>query len=272
MLRPAMENPLIDPAPAEVPLRRAPLAKVLYLANFPAILKIVDGSGTGIAAFQEAIRRDYPVLNQEIQHSFTFQVGDERAAFVPQVTANTLWRFTDTAQTWRVSLGRDSLALETQGAYTSRSEFLQRFETLAAAFCEALEPAQCLRVGTRYVNAISGDMLAELADYIKPEVRAFGHQPFLDALRGGNQAAEFEVPEGRLIVRAGILKAGQTPDPQMLPPDENIRYFLDLDGINLEPREFSAADIRSVAGNLAARVYTMFRWAVRDKLLEACNG
>jgi uncharacterized protein (TIGR04255 family) len=265
-------NPLTDPAPSEVPLSRAPIAKVLYAVNFPAILKIVDASGSGIADFQEAIRRDYPVLNQEIEHAFTFQVVDEKSNIAPQVVANTLWRFSDSPRTWRVTLSRDSLALETQGAYTSRTEFLQRFEGLARAFAETLEPAQCVRIGTRYVNVLAGELLGNLAEYIVPEVRAFGHQPFLDAFVFGNQAAEFEVPEGRLVLRAGILKPGQTQDPQMLPPEQNMRYFLDLDGINLESREFSPPDIGSIAAGLAARVYTVFRWATTKKLLEVCNG
>lgn len=267
----ATKNPLIDPVPEEVPLARAPLAKVVCAVNFPAILKIVDASGTGIAGFQEAIRRDYPVLNQEIEHAFTFQL-DDKGSFAPQATASTVWRFLDTDQVWRVSLGRESLALETQTGYTSRTEFLERFEGLARSFCEALEPAQCIRVGARYVNVLADETLAHLEDYVRPEFRAFGHQPFLDALIGGNQAAEFNVPEGRVIVRAGILKAGQTHDPQVLLPNNAVRYFLDLDGINTDPRKFSAGEIRATAASLTERVYTVFRWAVTDKLLEACNG
>jgi uncharacterized protein (TIGR04255 family) len=265
-------NPLIDPAPTEVPLSRAPLAKVLYVVNFPAILKINDASGSGIAPFQEAIRREYPVLSQGVEHAFTFQAGDEKGGFVPQVTANTVWQFADTGQNWRATMSRDSLALETQGEYTSRSEFVERFQALAEAFCAALEPAQCVRIGTRYVNVIADKMLRRLAQYVRPEVGAFGHQPFLEALAIGNQAAEFQVPEGRLIVRAGILKPGQTHDPQVLQPEQNSRYFLDLDAINLESRQFLGREISSVAAQLAARAYTMFRWAVTEKLLEACDG
>lgn len=267
----AIANPLTSPAPEEVPLVRAPLAQVLCAVSFPAILKIVDASGNGVAGFQEAIRGDYPVLNQEVEHAFTFQM-DDKNSFAPQVTANTVWRFMDKDQTWRVTLGREQLALDTQSGYTSRTEFLDRFEEISRAFCKALQPAQCTRIGARYVNVLAGDMLQQFEDFVRPEFRAFGHQPFLDALVGGNQRAEFEVPEGRLVVRAGILKPGQTHDPQALPSTETVRYYLDLDGINTEPREFSAGEIRSTAAGLTERVYTMFRWAMTDKLLEACNG
>jgi len=264
-------NPLIDPVPSEVPLARAPLAQVLCAVSFPAILKIVDASGTGVAAFQEAIRAEYPVLNQEIEHAFTFQM-DDKNSFAPQITANTVWRFLDKDQRWGVTLSRESLALHTQSAYTTRTEFLDRFEGMARAFCDALDPAQCTRVGARYVNVLDGAMLDDVEGFIRPEFRAFGHQPFLDALVSGNQRVEFVVPEGRLVVRAGILKAGQTHDPQAIPAAEGTRYFLDLDGINMDAREFSAAEIRKTAAGLTERVYTMFRWAVTDKLLEACNG
>ncbi len=265
-----IENPLNSPPPEEVPLAHAPLAQVLCAVSFPAILKIVDASGSGVAPFQEAIRRDYPILNQEVEHSFTFQVDDQNS-FSPQVTKNAVWRFMDKNQTWRVTLSRDALALDTQSGYTTRTEFLDRFEGIIDAFCGALEPAQCTRIGTRYVNILAGDLLQEFEIFVRPEFRAFGHQPFLDALVGGNQRTEFEVPEGRLIVNAGISKPGQTHDP-LLPTSEMVRYFLDLDGVNLESREFSASEIRSTAAGLASRVYTVFRWATTDKLLEACNG
>jgi uncharacterized protein (TIGR04255 family) len=267
----ATKNPLIDPAPREVPLARAPLAQVLCAVSFPAILKIVDASGTGVAGFQEAIRANYPVLNQDIEHAFTFQM-DDKNSFAPQITANTVWRFMDKDETWGVTLSRDSLSLHTQSGYTSRTEFLDRFEGIARAFCEALQPAQCTRIGARYVNVLDGSMLKDFEQFVRPEFRAFGHEPFVNALVGGNQRAEFVVPEGRLVVRAGILKPGQTHDPQALPPAEGVRYFLDLDGINMDAREFSAAEIRMTAARLTERVYTMFRWAVTNKLLEACNG
>ncbi|MDT9598553.1 TIGR04255 family protein [Sphingosinicella rhizophila] len=266
-----VRNPLIDPVPEEVPLERAPLARVVCAVHFPAILKIVDGTGAGIAAFQESIRREYPTLEQEVEQSVTIQLGDNKT-ISPQVTANVVWRFTDKEKAWRVTLGREVLALDTQTGYTNRKAFLDRFDTIAHAFIEALEPAQCTRIGTRYVNVLTGEMIDRFQDYVQPEFRAFGHQPFLQDLVAGNQVAEFRVPEGRLIVRAGIHKPGQTHDPSILPPIDAVRYFLDLDGVNLEPRDFSPSGIRSAAEGLTERVYTMFRWAVTDNLLEVCNG
>src|SRR5689334_14287582 len=117
----ATRNPLSDSAPSEVPLARAPLANVLWAVNFPAILKIVDATGSGVAGFQEAIRQDYPILKQEVEHAFAFQL-DDKGSFAPQAVSNTVWRFLDAKEKWRVTLGRDSLALETL-AYTSRTDF-----------------------------------------------------------------------------------------------------------------------------------------------------
>lgn len=264
-------NPLSDPAPNEVPLARAPLANVICVAHFPAILKIIDASGAGIAQFQEAIRRDYPTLAQEAEHAFSFQF-DEKGGVVPQSITSTIWRFLDTEQKWRVTLGRESLGLESQENYTSRSEFLDRFACLTEALEKALEPASCTRVGIRYVNVIGGTDLDRLADFVRPEFRAFGTPPFLESVKVSNQIAEFAVPEGTLVVRAGLLKPGQIHDPNALLPADIQRYVLDLDAISAVPIDFSTAGIRSRVTELSERVYSMFRGAVTEAFLAACNA
>ena len=264
-------NPLLDPAPSEVPLAHAPLANVLCAVSFPAILKILDPSGASIAPFQEAVRRDYPTLTQETEHAFSFQF-DEKGGVAPQAVANTVWRFLDRDKKWRVSLSRDVLALETQQSYTSRTEFLRHFERLTDAFIEAFDPASCTRVGVRYVNVIGGKHLAKLSKFVRPEFRSFGTPPFLEHLTVCNQGAEFAVPEGRLIVRSGILKPGQSHDPNTLAPAEDERYFLDLDANNNVAQDFTTPGIRASVTELSERAYSMFRGAVTDAFLEACNA
>jgi len=59
----ATVDPLVAPLPAEVPLKNAPLERVIAQLRFPEILSVEQRDF--VAPFQEAIRSKYPVLRQE---------------------------------------------------------------------------------------------------------------------------------------------------------------------------------------------------------------
>jgi uncharacterized protein (TIGR04255 family) len=92
--------PLGGPPPSEIALPRAPLERVLAQVAFPGILKIENKDV--VASFQEEIRRDYPLFEQDTMQQLMIQVGPGGPA-VRQVPAN-LWRFRDADKNWRLSL------------------------------------------------------------------------------------------------------------------------------------------------------------------------
>lgn len=61
------QSPLSGPPPVEVPLNAPPIVRVIAQVRFPLIASIEKQEF--IAQFQEAIRRDYPVLRQEQSRS-----------------------------------------------------------------------------------------------------------------------------------------------------------------------------------------------------------
>ena len=58
----AFPFPLGGLAPREVPLSRSPLVRVIAQARFGSVLKI--DSKDGVVPFQEAVRSEYPLLEQ----------------------------------------------------------------------------------------------------------------------------------------------------------------------------------------------------------------
>ena len=67
------QNPLVAATPAEIPLRTAPLVRVIAQVRFPVIASI-DTRGF-IASFQEALREAYPVLRPEMTQGFVVGMG-----------------------------------------------------------------------------------------------------------------------------------------------------------------------------------------------------
>src|SRR3989442_3516938 len=93
-------------SPEELPLRNAPLVRVIAQVRFPVIASI-DNRGF-IASVQEALREAYPVLRPEMTQGFVvgFQV-------VNPAPSQMIWRIRDVHGHWRVSLAAHVLALET---------------------------------------------------------------------------------------------------------------------------------------------------------------
>ena len=120
------DDPLLAPSPAEVPLANAPLVRVVAQLRFPTILKIEDPSA--VAPFQEAIRQNYLMLQQERIRNTPIGPGGVAATAASPV----IWRFSGAAGEWRVSLSTGFLTLETV-RYTSRSDLLDRLDSLLRA-------------------------------------------------------------------------------------------------------------------------------------------
>ena len=101
----AIPNPLTSPAPPEIPLPGAPLVRVIAQVRFPLVASVE--SQEFIAPFQEAIRKEYPVLRQERAQSIF--VGPKGAT---PLAESKVWRFSDSTRGWRATLAPDFVALE----------------------------------------------------------------------------------------------------------------------------------------------------------------
>jgi uncharacterized protein (TIGR04255 family) len=265
-----MTNPLQDPPPAEVLLENAPLQRVLAVVAFSPVLKIADPSGSGIAGFQDVIRKHYPTLSQEVEQGIQVQFDDKGQLTPPMMVSNPVWRFTDKSDLWRATLTRETIAIETQTAYANRQDFLDRLKFLTSAVQEAFEPAQSLRVGLRYLNLIDDGRLAQLDQLVRAEFLAFCVEGFRDSLEISTNISNFRVPEGNLVVKWGVLPPNLVHDPNVMRPSPDRRWYLDLDASNDTPSDFDADSLYNKSKALTERIYTMFRWAVKSEFLESC--
>ncbi len=261
------ENPLFGPPPAEVPLRDAPLVKVIAQVRFPLIASIEKAAFIG--GFQEAIRGRYPFLQQaQAQHLL---VG---ADAVQHARGPILWRFHDEANSWRVSLAPSFLALETT-RYESRVDLLERLAEIVAALHEHVDPGFVERLGLRYIDHVVGDsVVAELPELVRPEVAGVVATPLAAATRVALSEHAFELPDerGEATVRWGIVPGGSTVDPAALPPVEHPSWVLDIDAFVARQQPFEPEPVMAQAKSLAERVYSIFRWVVTDGFLRRYGG
>jgi uncharacterized protein (TIGR04255 family) len=260
----AIDDPLVAPPPAEVPLANAPLVRVIAQVRFPLVVAVEQREF--IAPFQEAVRAKYPVLRQEQTQGVLLS-----PAGVAPVPAQTAWRFSDVEGHWRVSLTPDFLALETT-SYTSRSDFLSRLREVVAALDEHVEPKLVDRLGVRYVDRIVGDAVNEIAKLVRPEVRGIaGTAAGSHALHALSESM-FALDGARVLARWGRLPAGSTVDPAAIEPTNELSWILDLDMFSASPVPFSVDRVIQDATRFAERIYTFFRWAVTNDFLRRYGG
>lgn len=260
----SIADPFVDPPPAEVPLKDAPLVRVIAQVRFPEVLAIEERSF--VAPFQEALRATYPVLRE--QQSQGLVLGP--SGLTPAKT-QLAWRFADVAGDWRVSLTSEFLALETT-RYISRSHFLERLREVVTALDAHVEPKLIDRLGVRYIDRITGSAVDEIGGLVCGEVR--GINGTIAATHASHALSEslFELGTARVLARWGRLAAGATVDPAAIEPATEKSWILDLDMFSAAPAPFSVDHVVEQSRLYAERIYAIFRWAVTDDFLRRYGG
>lgn len=262
----ANETPLTGPPPAEVPLRDAPLVRVITQVRFPLVASVEKPDF--IAPFQETIRAEYPVLRPEQSRSVVLsQQG------VMDARANTVWRFHDASDAWRVTLAPDFLALET-GRYASRDDFLDRLRQVLEALVAHVDPKVIDRLGVRYIDRVAGDNLSDLPQLVRPEVCGVLSTPLASRARHSISEAMFVLPDnaGQVMARWGLVPPRGTVDPAAVDVIDEPSWLLDVDAFQAETRELDVEAAVQQARGFAERIYSVFRWAVTDEFLRRYGG
>ena len=252
------------PSVPEVPLSRSPLVNVIAQVRFPQVMKIESDAGF-VAPFQEAIRKDYPILRPERQLGVLIGPGGVQ----PQ-DAGTVWRFeTKDPDAWQVTLASTFVSLSAK-RYTRRSDLLQRLAVVLHALEAWLSPNVCDRIGVRYVDRISGEQLPRLNSLVRSEVlgvagdeKAMGDAQVVHALSD----SLFRLSDAsELRGRWGTLPPGATYDPG-IEPSREPSWVLDLDHYISKQEDFDLAAIGGTVAEFCERIYTFFRWVVTDDFL-----
>lgn len=262
----ANEMPLTGPPPAEVPLTDAPLVRVIAQVRFPLVASVEKHDF--IAPFQEAIRAEYPVLRPEQSRSAV--LGQQG---VMEARSNTVWRFHDASDAWRVTVAPDFLALETS-RYTSRKDFLDQLERVLEALVAHVNPKVTDRLGVRYIDRVTGDNLRDLPHLVRPEVCGILSTPLASHALHSISEAVFVLPEnaGQVKTRWGLVPARGTVDPAAVDAIDEPSWLLDVDAFQAETQELDVEVALQQARGFSERIYSVFRWAVTDEFLQRYGG
>lgn len=253
-------DPLFGDFIEHVPLRNAPLVKVLAQVRFPDVT--VNPDREFISSFQKAIRKRYPQFVEEAAQ--TFAIGPTGINVAPSV----IWRFLDATSMWRVSVTPTFLSLETR-KYESGVDFSSRFKQLLVDLGETVAPSHVSRIGIRYVDQVEVLDGLDVNELLEPHMVEIATK--LSKVR--HMISEVEAPskEGSVLARWGHLPEQGSHDPEIMPPKNNPSWFLDVDSFaSYESNllEYNPEEISAITHSLANRAYNLFRWCVNDNFLD----
>ncbi|MFI5930893.1 TIGR04255 family protein [Actinoplanes sp. NPDC051494] len=264
-----VETPFGAERLAELPLRNAPLLRVLAQIRFPRLATLATGDDMA-NLFAMSMSGDYPILTEQREVAVT--ITPDGVTQAPG--AARVWQLRSADEQWQISFGDSFLAVDT-AAYTSREDFAARVAHAWQRFEQVVRPPFVERLGVRYINRITDlETLAALPSLVRPE--ALGG---VQALVGCDVRLSHSIHEALyhlddhngLQARWGMLPPGAVLDPTIQPVPDNS-WVLDLDAFRSGRHDVAAGDVDQHLRQLAERAYRYFRWVVTPDFLTWFGG
>ncbi|KQS81666.1 TIGR04255 family protein [Rhizobium sp. Leaf383] len=252
-------DPLFGDFIDHVPLKSAPLVKVIAQVRFPDVT--VNPDREFVSGFQKAIRKRYPRFVEEGTQNIVF--GPTGISMAPSI----VYRFLDASNVWRVSLTPNFMSLETR-KYESGNDFADRYRELLGHLATTVAPSHVARIGIRYVDQVQVTNGLNVDDLLERHMSEVSGR--LPSARHMVSELEAKSKEGMILARWGHLPEQGTHDPEIMPPVENASWFLDVDsyaGYESELLEYDTDKVAGITHELANRAYNFFRWCVNDHFL-----
>ena len=205
---------------------RPPLVEVICQLRFPTILAI---GAQEPAAFQEAVRRDFPqyAARQEQLPPKVVRKGNTASLEAQKPITN--YNFISQDGRWKLNLTQNFIALSTVG-YQRWEDFATRLDQPLAQFIQIYQPAYFERIGLRYVNAVSRQRLGLEGqlwdDLIQSQYIGILGEPDVEESEIAKCSLEVDTPlvggyRMKLRTGPGLIGGGKT--------DKEVKFVLDGD-------------------------------------------
>lgn len=255
----------------EVRLYRAPLAKVLMQVQYSRTPELVTDRAEALIA--EVLGR-YPVRRRQITAGVSNLIVNGQQIQMPgNVTPGVALAFSNTANTWQVTVTEAAVAMETTD-YSTRDDFCDRAAEIFAAIASVALPPVVDRVGIRYIDRLTGEALLKVPEYVLPELSGLvGCVDLPLVVNHSITESQIEIGAGeRMLVRTGLLPPGGAFDPA-LPVLPEPSWLLDTDVFTTQAGfAFAPDELALRLRRYAETVYAFFRFATTEAFQEAHRG
>ncbi|PWB56016.1 MAG: hypothetical protein C3F13_02845 [Anaerolineales bacterium] len=200
------------PETERVVYHKNPLIEVICQLRFPPILSIESELPT---KFQEAIRGDYPLFNQNVE--IQVKVTDDPTMKLPDIVnlppttiKNKNYEFLSSDEKWKVNLTNSFLSLSTID-YSRWEEFFAHLRIAYQPFIDIYRPPFFTRIGLRYRDMIRRSFLglqeSPWTELLQPYMLGLLTAPGLrEAIHNTNHISEIELDDESIVrISSGIF-------------------------------------------------------------------
>lgn len=255
----------------EVHLDHAPLAKVLMQVQYSRTPQLVTDAAE--ASIAESLGR-YPVRRRQPSTAFPSIVVNGQPLPLPAPgLPGSMLQFTNPSATWQVAITDTAVSLETT-EYSTRDDFCERSLEIFRAVAGVVLPPVVDRVGLRYIDRLSGELLPRVPQLVHPQLQALC-ESVEEPLRLRHSLTDSLIelsPTEQLRIRSGQLPAGAAFDPA-LPPLGEPSWLLDIDAFTTQGGfAFEASELAARLRRFAEISYAFFRFATTEAFQEEHQG
>jgi uncharacterized protein (TIGR04255 family) len=245
------------PASERVIYNKNPLQLVICQLRFPPVLKI---EAEMPAAFQDRIRREFPLFNISQALAPGVDVPQPIAQIIGAVTAGARsYEFSSEDAKWKLTLSKESMAMACE-QYPQWENFRARFEEPFRGLIDLYCPAFFSRIGLRYRNVIRRSSLGlsntKWSDLLSPYVSAELSSEVGDLVEDSNHQIlmRFEDIPGNVRILHGIGKDESGESCYLIDND----FFID--------RKTEITNAISFLDHFHAVSGKLFRWCINERL------
>lgn len=247
---------------------KKPLRQVICQVRFPTILRIETELP---ARFQEAIRHEYPVLDQQNEQKLILPdnlpspLANIVSELIPGRTVKPSFEFISEDDNWIVRLESGSLSLTTTD-YERWETFREKLEIPFNALIEEYSPAFFSRIGLRYINFIRKSEIGFTDDtpwseLLEPTILGLLSSTISNNVHehSGQTLVELTENLGKVRIRFGLGRDA-----------ENKKGFIiDNDFFNEERTQID--DTFKLLDGFKLRSSRLFQWLITGKLRNALD-
>lgn len=258
------------PDSSRVIYKKNPLVEVVCQLRFPRILKI---DSEPPVAFQEKIRREYPVFKENIATDFKFNLPPEieklsEGVFpTPLQTGKKLvYDFISVDEYWKVGLTSEFISLGTL-KYERWEDFKGHLEKPLQALIEIYDPAFFSRIGLRYKDLIRREELelenCKWSELLQPQIAG---ELMTEDIAGDIQEVAKQIRIKLSDSETVLLQHGLVNSEE---PDGKKAYYLIDSDFSTNNKKTEIKHAIETLNNFNQQSKRLFRWCITKRLHEA---
>ena len=253
---------------SQIPLRDDPtrpafggprlLERALVAISFTPITRIATDPEL-VSMLQERLRHSYPFFRRQADPTMRVDLSPAGEVSMSRDEAIS-WHFADAEKGRSISLTQDLIAFDVrEQSYDTWPSFIDAAREIFKHFADVMAPSHVVRQGVRYLNTGKVGGKKDPRSFCARELTSVSGSEDLEL---SDLMWHFNVEEGRMLLRNGLMPENASYDPSFFQPREEKTWYLDIDVFGSDFVPFDIDRIMDSLFQQAKRLHAVYYWAM----------